>query len=96
LLQHDLLHITVSNLFAGDPPEWFDLGKYFEIVTGLSQSVKNVITGGGREWIEDIIDTNDDLVYQMEHLYQVSCFYCINKINVTKIYNSNKSVVPLL
>ena len=27
--------------------------------------MKNVITGGGREWIEDIIDTNDDLVYQM-------------------------------
>ena len=53
------------DLFAGDPPEWFDLGQYFEIVTGLSQSVKNVITGGGREWIEDIIDTNDDLVYQM-------------------------------
>ena len=23
------------------------------------------MSGGGREWIEDIIDTNDDLVYQM-------------------------------
>ncbi|VDI25865.1 Hypothetical predicted protein, partial [Mytilus galloprovincialis] len=53
------------NFVKGDPPEWFDLSKYYEEVKGLHDSVKNVLQNEATEWMQETFIDSEDSVYQL-------------------------------
>lgn len=57
--------INFLNHLLGDPPEWFDLSKYYEEVKGLHDSVKNVLQNEATEWMQETFIDSEDSVYQL-------------------------------
>lgn len=57
--------IILLNGSVGDPPEWFDLSKYFEEVKGMQNSVKNVLIKETRGWMDETFVESEDPIYQL-------------------------------